>query len=167
MAWTLTEYFGHRFVFHTVFALPFGLGPRFQFLIHGVHHIYPSDPLRLVMPPLLSAPIMLIALTLIRLVFGGAFAWPMLAGFIAGYVLYDCVHFWTHHGQPKSKLGHLRAPPAHAAPFPRSGARLRRACDLVGLCLRHAIRPGSDAGNAGRLTGDIAPPYPSAGEGHK
>jgi dihydroceramide fatty acyl 2-hydroxylase len=107
IAWTLTEYFGHRYLFHTVFALPFGLGPRFQFLIHGVHHIYPSDPLRLVMPPLLSAPIMLIALTIIRLTFGATFAWPVLAGFISGYVIYDGVHYWTHHGQPKSKLGHL------------------------------------------------------------
>jgi dihydroceramide fatty acyl 2-hydroxylase len=107
LAWTLTEYFGHRFLFHTVFALPFGLGPRFQFLIHGVHHIYPSDPLRLVMPPLLSTPIMLIALTIIRLLFGATFCWPVLAGFISGYVIYDCVHYWTHHGQPKSKLGHL------------------------------------------------------------
>ncbi len=104
-AWTLTEYFGHRYLFHTVFPLPLGLGPRFQFLIHGVHHIYPNDPLRLVMPPLLSAPIMLIALSIIRLVFGGAFAWPVLAGFISGYVIYDCVHYWTHHGQPTSELG--------------------------------------------------------------
>ena len=107
LAWTLTEYFGHRFLFHTVFPLPLGLGPRFQFLIHGVHHIYPSDPLRLVMPPLLSAPIMLIALAIIRPLFGAAFCWPVLAGFIAGYVVYDCVHFWTHHGQPKSELGRL------------------------------------------------------------
>lgn len=102
LGWTLTEYFGHRYLFHTVFPLPFGLGPRFQFLIHGVHHIYPNDPLRLVMPPLLSAPIMLIALVCSRLIFGATFAWPALAGFIAGYVIYDCVHFWTHHGQPKS-----------------------------------------------------------------
>jgi dihydroceramide fatty acyl 2-hydroxylase len=107
VAWTLTEYFGHRYLFHTVFALPFGFGPKFQFLIHGVHHIYPSDPLRLVMPPLLSTPIMLIALTIIRLLFGATFSWPVLAGFISGYVIYDCVHYWTHHGQPKSKLGHL------------------------------------------------------------
>jgi len=107
IAWTLTEYFGHRYLFHTVFNLPFGLGPRFQFLIHGVHHIYPSDPLRLVMPPLLSAPIMLIALSLIRLLFGATLAWPVLAGFIAGYVLYDCVHFWTHHGQPRSDFARM------------------------------------------------------------
>jgi len=107
IAWTLTEYFGHRYLFHTVFPLPFGLGPRFQFLIHGVHHIYPNDPLRLVMPPLLSAPIMLIALTVCRLIFGPIFAWPTLAGFVAGYVVYDCVHFWTHHGQPKTDFGRL------------------------------------------------------------
>ncbi len=107
IAWTLTEYLGHRYLFHTVFPLPFGLGPRFQFLIHGVHHIYPNDPLRLVMPPLLSAPIMLIALAITRLLFGPAFAWPALAGFIAGYVIYDCVHYWTHHGQPTSDLGKM------------------------------------------------------------
>lgn len=107
LGWTLTEYFGHRYLFHTVFALPFGLGPRFQFLIHGVHHIYPNDPLRLVMPPLLSGPIMLIALVCARLIFGATFAWPVLAGFIAGYVIYDCVHYWTHHGQPKTNFGRM------------------------------------------------------------
>jgi len=107
VGWTLTEYFGHRYLFHTVFPLPFGLGPRFQFLIHGVHHFYPSDPLRLVMPPLLSAPIMLIALTIIRTLFGATFAWPMLAGFIGGYVIYDCVHYWTHHGQSTTDFGRM------------------------------------------------------------
>lgn len=107
IGWTLTEYFGHRYLFHTIFPLPFGLGPRFQFLIHGVHHVYPSDPLRLVMPPLLSAPIMLIALTIIHMLFGDVFCWPVLAGFIAGYVIYDCVHYWTHHGQPTSDFGKL------------------------------------------------------------
>jgi sterol desaturase/sphingolipid hydroxylase (fatty acid hydroxylase superfamily) len=107
MGWTLTEYFGHRYLFHTVFPLPFGLGPRFQFLIHGVHHIYPSDPLRLVMPPLLSAPIMLIAFAIIRTLFGPTFAWPVLAGFMIGYEVYDAVHYWTHHGQPKSDFGRL------------------------------------------------------------
>ena len=109
LLWTLTEYFGHRFLFHPVYPLPFGMGPRFQFLIHGVHHIYPNDPLRLVMPPLLSGPIMLIALGVARVLFGGTFCWPPLAGFMTGYVIYDCVHYWTHHGQPKSALGrHVR-----------------------------------------------------------
>ena len=107
IGWTLTEYFGHRFLFHTIFPLPFGLGSQFQFLIHGVHHVYPNDPLRLVMPPLLSGPIMLIAMSIIYLMFGAPFMWSALAGFIIGYVIYDCVHYWTHHSQPTSELGKL------------------------------------------------------------
>ena len=47
--------------------------PAFIFLIHGVHHDHPNDPLRLVVPPLLSAPIMLAALLVGRLLFGVAF----------------------------------------------------------------------------------------------
>ena len=58
--WTLIEYFGHRYLFHAEF--PGEWGARLHFLIHGVHHDHPNDPLRLVMPPLLSGPIMLIAL---------------------------------------------------------------------------------------------------------
>jgi sterol desaturase/sphingolipid hydroxylase (fatty acid hydroxylase superfamily) len=103
-AWTLTEYLGHRLLFHTVFPLPFGLGPRLQFLIHGVHHVHPSDPLRLVMPPLLSAPIVSIAYAISRLIVGPDLVWPVVAGFIVGYVAYDCTHFWLHHAQPRSAL---------------------------------------------------------------
>ena len=105
VAWSLTEYLGHRFLFHTIFALPFGMGPRLQFLIHGVHHIHPNDPKRLVMPPLLSAPIMLAACAVIRLLLGGDATWPVLAGFMSGYVGYDCVHYWVHHGRPRSRVG--------------------------------------------------------------
>lgn len=55
IAWTLTEYLGHRYLFHWQF--PGEVGKRIHFLIHGVHHDHPSDPLRLVMPVLLSGPI--------------------------------------------------------------------------------------------------------------
>ena len=47
---------------------------------------------------------MLIALVVGRLLFGAPFCWPALAGFITGYVIYDCVHYWTHHGKPKSRF---------------------------------------------------------------
>lgn len=105
LGWSLTEYLGHRFLFHHVFSLPYQMGPRLQFLIHGVHHTYPNDPLRLVMPPLLSGAIMLIALGVIRLVFGAHLAWPILAGFMLGYLVYDCVHYWLHNGIPRSRFG--------------------------------------------------------------
>jgi sterol desaturase/sphingolipid hydroxylase (fatty acid hydroxylase superfamily) len=101
--WTLIEYFGHRFVFHAEF--PGAFGARLHFLIHGVHHVHPNDPLRLVMPVLLSGPIMLIALLVTWLVFGFPLGYPLLMGFIIGYVCYDLVHYYTHYGNPKTWLG--------------------------------------------------------------
>ncbi len=116
--WTLTEYLGHRFLFHTEF--PGRLGARIHFLIHGVHHEHPADPLRLVMPPLLSGPIMLIALVVVRGLFGLSLGYPVLAGFIVGYLGYDLTHYYLHHGKPTSPIAralqqnhlrhHFRAP---------------------------------------------------------
>jgi dihydroceramide fatty acyl 2-hydroxylase len=101
--WTLTEYLGHRYLFHAEF--PGKWGARIHLLIHGVHHVHPSDPLRLVMPPLLSGPIMLAAFLVARLIFGVPFGYPALMGFIIGYLGYDMVHYYVHHADPKTWLG--------------------------------------------------------------
>jgi len=55
--WTLTEYWLHRLIFH--FEPEEGIGARFHWIIHGVHHDHPNDPLRLVMPPSVSVPLAL------------------------------------------------------------------------------------------------------------
>ena len=34
-----------------------GIGARLHFLVHGVHHDHPNDPMRLVMPPAVSVPL--------------------------------------------------------------------------------------------------------------
>ncbi len=101
--WTLTEYLGHRYLFHAEF--PGAWGARLHFLIHGVHHDHPNDPLRLVMPPLLSTPIMLIALLVGRVLFGVPLVYPALMGFMLGYLSYDMVHYYVHHAEPKTRLG--------------------------------------------------------------
>ena len=101
--WTLIEYFGHRFLFH--YEFPGRFGARIHFLIHGVHHVHPNDPLRLVMPALLSGPIMLIAYGVVRLLFGLPLGYPVLMGFILGYLSYDMVHYYVHHGEPRTRLG--------------------------------------------------------------
>ncbi len=101
--WTLIEYFGHRFLFH--YEFPGRFGARIHFLIHGVHHVHPSDPLRLVMPALLSGPIMLIAYAVVRLLFGLPLGYPVLMGFMTGYLSYDMVHYYLHHAEPKTRLG--------------------------------------------------------------
>src|SRR5439155_18670441 len=53
--WTLFEYWLHRLVFH--FEPETGIGARLHWMIHGVHHDHPNDPLRLVMPPAASIPL--------------------------------------------------------------------------------------------------------------
>ncbi|HEY4895001.1 MAG TPA: fatty acid hydroxylase, partial [Solirubrobacteraceae bacterium] len=53
--WTLFEYWLHRLVFH--FEPEDGLGARMHWIIHGVHHDHPNDPMRLVMPPAVSVPL--------------------------------------------------------------------------------------------------------------
>lgn len=103
LIWTLVEYFGHRYLFHWEF--PGDFGRRMHFLIHGVHHDHPSDPLRLVMPILLSGPIMVIAFFVATLLFGAPLRYPGLMGFVTGYLVYDMVHYYTHHAQPTTKLG--------------------------------------------------------------
>jgi dihydroceramide fatty acyl 2-hydroxylase len=103
LIWTLTEYFGHRYPFH--YKHPSKFGERIHFLIHGVHHDHPNDPLRLVMPVLLSGPIMLIALVVVRILFGLPYGYPVLMGFIIGYLAYDMVHYYTHHAEPTTSIG--------------------------------------------------------------
>ena len=103
LIWTLIEYFGHRYLFHWEF--PGEFGKRIHFLIHGVHHDHPNDPLRLVMPILLSGPIMIIAWFVATLLFGATLRYPTLAGFVTGYLTYDMVHYYTHHAKPTTKVG--------------------------------------------------------------
>jgi dihydroceramide fatty acyl 2-hydroxylase len=101
--WTLVEYFGHRLLFHIRPAS--ATGQRIQFLIHGVHHQHPSDPWRLVMPPIMSIPIMTAAFAIWRLTLGPAIALPALAGFLVGYLIYDALHFYLHHAHPRTVIG--------------------------------------------------------------
>jgi dihydroceramide fatty acyl 2-hydroxylase len=105
IGWTLVEYFGHRYLFHWEF--PGEFGKRLHFLIHGVHHDHPSDPLRLVMPVLLSGPILLAAFGVIAVLFGFPLTWAVLAGFTAGYLAYDMVHYHVHHREPTTRFGRM------------------------------------------------------------
>src|SRR5262245_40167984 len=50
--WTFIEYCMHRFLFHFI-----GQSPRLKhlhYVVHGMHHAYPTDPQRVIFPPFLS-----------------------------------------------------------------------------------------------------------------
>jgi dihydroceramide fatty acyl 2-hydroxylase len=101
--WTLFEYWLHRLVFH--FEPEAGLGARLHWIIHGVHHDHPNDPKRLVMPPAVSVPLAAIMFGLFVLVLGLSAAYVFTAGFLAGYLVYDMLHFYLHHHRPRGALG--------------------------------------------------------------
>jgi dihydroceramide fatty acyl 2-hydroxylase len=101
--WTLTEYWLHRVVFH--FEPERGLGARLHWMLHGVHHDHPNDPLRLVMPPAASVPLAVAFGAFFWVVLGGHWALPFLAGFVAGYLAYDMIHYHVHHHRPRTRIG--------------------------------------------------------------
>ena len=101
--WTLTEYWMHRMVFH--FEPEEGFGARLHWIIHGVHHDHPNDPMRLVMPPSVSVPLALAFYGLFALVLGTPAAHLFAAGFISGYLMYDMTHYHLHHHAPRTRLG--------------------------------------------------------------
>jgi dihydroceramide fatty acyl 2-hydroxylase len=101
--WTLFEYWLHRLVFH--FEPENGFGARLHWIIHGVHHDHPNDPLRLVMPPAVSVPLALAVFGVLYLIFGSSYAPAIGAGFFAGYLAYDLTHYYLHHFRPRGRLG--------------------------------------------------------------
>jgi sterol desaturase/sphingolipid hydroxylase (fatty acid hydroxylase superfamily) len=103
LAWTLVEYYLHRVVFHNI---PRSVGgQRFHFLAHGIHHLDPNDPTRLVFPPLAAFGIALILYTLLDLLLPTGIALAVFGGLILGYLAYDMSHYLSHHH--KTDIGWL------------------------------------------------------------
>jgi sterol desaturase/sphingolipid hydroxylase (fatty acid hydroxylase superfamily) len=107
-AWTLNEYVLHRFIFHWV--PPGKWGERLHFVWHGVHHDYPNDRLRLVMPPSLSIPLAFIFFLGFQALMGKPTVYPVLA---------------AHQTTP------------HDTSLPRKRQGVRREQPFVGLCVQH------------------------------
>jgi len=93
--WTCLEYVAHRWIFHMDTYTHFG--NFFHFMAHGIHHLSPMDPDRLTFPPIFSVFI-------VALVYKSVALFPIpnlntfFAGGLAGYVMYDTMHYFFHHG---------------------------------------------------------------------
>ena len=96
-SWTLGEYLIHRFVFHMDNDKKWKRWITYTF--HGIHHEYPKDKDRIVMPP---AGAILIS----SIIFGGFwlilqdYAFAFVPGFLIGYLAYAFVHYAIHAYQP-------------------------------------------------------------------
>ena len=102
LGWTVAEYAIHRWVFH--FHPTSEWGKVIHFYTHGVHHDYPQDSTRLVMPPGFSLPLAVVFYFGFRAVLGSVLINPIFAGFVLGYLVYDMTHYAVHHLNWKNKV---------------------------------------------------------------
>lgn len=102
LVWSVTEYALHRYIFHYHPTSKFG--QRIHFIFHGVHHDYPRDKKRLVMPPSASIPLATLFYFLFSLIFSSVHLYAFFPGFILGYLIYDMLHYAMHHYNFKSGL---------------------------------------------------------------
>jgi sterol desaturase/sphingolipid hydroxylase (fatty acid hydroxylase superfamily) len=107
LGFSLFEYVIHRFMFHRAFPET-REGQIAKFLTHGYHHVYPSDPTRLVMPPIISLPLGTVVAGVLVFAFGTA-GYSVFAGVALGYVAYDSMHYVLHHTRrQRGVIGWLR-----------------------------------------------------------
>lgn len=99
ISWTLGEYLLHRFVYHDIKDASYT--KRFHYIFHGIHHEYPNDTKRIVLPPLPGIAIAGILFGLFYLLFWlitgrGDEAFVFAPGFLNGYLAYMLVHYTVH-----------------------------------------------------------------------
>jgi sterol desaturase/sphingolipid hydroxylase (fatty acid hydroxylase superfamily) len=100
--WTFTEYVMHRYVFH--FYPKSEFGKKIHFIFHGVHHDYPNDAKRLVMPLSASIPLALAFYLVFNFLLPAGINDAFFVGFIGGYLAYDMTHYALHHAKFKNGL---------------------------------------------------------------
>lgn len=94
--WTFFEYFTHRYFFHLDEYFPDSkIAATLAYTFHGIHHEYPRDKGRIIMPPVPGLMIIAILYGIFLLLLGD-YAYVFMPGFVTGYLLYTRIHYLTH-----------------------------------------------------------------------
>lgn len=93
--WTLFEYCMHRFTFHTIAKI--ARLKHVHYVVHGMHHAYPTDPVRVIFPPFFSAIFGSVIGIAMFLLISPSLAAGIFSGFILGYAWYEFMHYAAHH----------------------------------------------------------------------
>jgi dihydroceramide fatty acyl 2-hydroxylase len=102
LIWSLLEYAAHRGSFHHE---PQSEGQlAVAYLVHGVHHAYPDDSRRWMMPLAVTVPLALVLYGLFSLALGRVAA-GVFGGFLHGYLTYDLLHYFIHRGRMPTRVG--------------------------------------------------------------
>lgn len=101
LVFSLVEYSIHRWLFH--FHAESEKQRLLKYKIHGIHHEFPKDKDRLVMPPVLSISLALIFYGLFSVLIGDAVL-LFFPGFLFGYSVYLLIHYAVHRFRPPSNF---------------------------------------------------------------
>lgn len=102
---TLTEYLLHRYLYHIPATTKFKT--KLSYTMHGNHHDYPKDKMRLAMPPILGLALATV-LYLFFWLFLRDYTYGFLAGFIMGYAGYIGIHYILHtYNPPRNRFKYL------------------------------------------------------------
>jgi len=105
--WTFFEYILHRYLFHLDEYFPESkLAHNIAYALHGIHHEYPRDRDRVIMPPVPGVIISSLFLGFFYLLMG-VYAFIFLPGFLTGYLLYAFIHYSTHKFTPPASVKFL------------------------------------------------------------
>ncbi len=147
LAWTLLEYVLHRWVFHFHPDARSELQRDVAFLIHGVHHDWPWDADRLVMPPVVAIGIALAIGFPLRALVGPTFFPGLFAGLVAGYLWYDLTHYAVHHLPQRTRFGKLQRRNHLVHHFAQPDARFGVTTPLWDVCF--GTYPAATKGSVG------------------
>lgn len=94
--WTFFEYIFHRYINHIDEHFPNSQwAEKLAYTLHGIHHEYPRDKERLIMPPVPGLIIVALLYITFRTALGD-YVYLFMPGFMTGYLLYTYVHFSIH-----------------------------------------------------------------------
>lgn len=110
-SWTLGEYILHRWFYHSPGDASYHKGHNYLF--HGIHHEYPNDTSRIILPPIASVAVAAAVFAIVYGLFwivsfsvngtGNAdIVFVFGPGFLNGYLAYMFVHY-TVHTKPSPK----------------------------------------------------------------
>ncbi|KZC14103.1 PREDICTED: fatty acid 2-hydroxylase [Dufourea novaeangliae] len=102
LLWSILEYVLHRKLFHFKPPATSKLLISLHFILHGVHHKAPFDNRRLVFPPVAGLSIAKLLWYLYEALFSRTMIYFIAAGTTTGYVCYDLIHYYLHHGAPRA-----------------------------------------------------------------
>ena len=99
LAWGLTEYTFHRFIFHRKEDAQNRLSYN-----HHTHHDNPRSTEDLFLPLALTLPLSTVMYLTVAWLFGLSAASMFYTGLFIAYFWYEYIHYMAHHLRPKNRL---------------------------------------------------------------